>query len=145
MRVKVDIVVRDPFERGERAKLNLGHTFGHAFEKLSDYRLRHGEAVAIGLMCAARLAARRRLADERFVHANRKSLMRTSDCPRACRAKCRWKPFSTRWRRTRKRVDARCSFILPRALGDVVIVGDVSTGRDCEQVVDGDQRVMRIT
>ena len=59
IQVKVEIVARDPFERGERAKLNLVHTFAHAFETLSDYRLRHGEAVAIGLVCAARLAARR--------------------------------------------------------------------------------------
>ncbi len=57
IRVKVDIVARDPFEQGERAKLNLGHTFGHALEKLSNYELRHGDAVAIGLVCAARLAA----------------------------------------------------------------------------------------
>jgi 3-dehydroquinate synthase len=50
--VKAAIVSRDPFERGERAHLNLGHTFGHAIETLPDANLLHGEAVAIG-MCAA--------------------------------------------------------------------------------------------
>jgi len=57
IRVKVDVVQADPFERGRRAVLNLGHTFGHAFEKLSNFQLRHGEGVAIGMACAARLAA----------------------------------------------------------------------------------------
>lgn len=56
--VKVRVVQQDPFEQGRRAVLNLGHTFGHAFEQLSNYEIRHGEGVAMGLVCAARLAAR---------------------------------------------------------------------------------------
>lgn len=56
IRVKVAVVEEDPFEKGRRMVLNLGHTFAHAFERLSDYRLRHGEAVAMGLACAVRLA-----------------------------------------------------------------------------------------
>ncbi len=58
--VKVDVVQTDPYERGRRAVLNLGHTFAHAFEQLSDYQLRHGEAVAIGMAVATRLAAHMR-------------------------------------------------------------------------------------
>jgi 3-dehydroquinate synthase len=58
VQVKVRVVQADPFEQGRRAILNLGHTFGHAFEQLSDFRLRHGEGVAIGTACAARLATR---------------------------------------------------------------------------------------
>ena len=54
--VKVDVVEADPYERGRRAVLNLGHTFAHAFERLSDYGLRHGEAVAMGTVAAGRLA-----------------------------------------------------------------------------------------
>jgi 3-dehydroquinate synthetase len=54
--VKVAVVEADPYERGRRAVLNLGHTFAHAFEVLSDYQLRHGEAVAMGLAAASRLA-----------------------------------------------------------------------------------------
>jgi shikimate kinase/3-dehydroquinate synthase len=54
--VKIDVVEADPYEGGRRAVLNLGHTFAHAFERLSDYRLRHGEAVAMGVAAAARLA-----------------------------------------------------------------------------------------
>lgn len=54
--VKVAVVEADPYERGRRAVLNLGHTFAHAFEVLSDYQLRHGEAVAMGTATATRLA-----------------------------------------------------------------------------------------
>lgn len=54
--VKAGIVGRDPEERGERRKLNLGHTFAHAIEKLSGGAIAHGEAVAIGILLAARLA-----------------------------------------------------------------------------------------
>ncbi len=52
---------------GERALLNLGHTFAHAFERLTHYdgqRLVHGEAVAIGMACAFRFSARRGLLSE---------------------------------------------------------------------------------
>ena len=50
------VVEADPYERGRRAVLNLGHTFAHAFERLSDYQLRHGQAVAMGTTVATRMA-----------------------------------------------------------------------------------------
>jgi len=56
MAVKVDLVQADPFEKGPRAALNLGHTVGHALELASGYRLLHGEAVAIGMVIEARLS-----------------------------------------------------------------------------------------
>ena len=56
MAVKVKIIEDDPIEKGLRAVLNVGHTVGHAVESVSGYRLRHGEAVAIGMVSEARLA-----------------------------------------------------------------------------------------
>jgi 3-dehydroquinate synthase len=55
--VKAAVVSRDPREKGERAVLNLGHTFAHAFETIDRIDLLHGEAVAIGIVAALRLAA----------------------------------------------------------------------------------------
>jgi len=55
--VKAEIVSRDPLEKGERALLNLGHTFGHAIETVPSLELLHGEAVAIGMVAACRTAA----------------------------------------------------------------------------------------
>lgn len=57
-RHKAEIVARDEHEQGERALLNFGHSFGHALETASGYdELLHGEAVAIGMLMAARLSA----------------------------------------------------------------------------------------
>ncbi len=59
--VKKVIVEQDRLENGVRAYLNLGHTFGHALEHVSGYAWKHGEAVAVGLVAAARLSVRRGL------------------------------------------------------------------------------------
>jgi 3-dehydroquinate synthase len=59
---KADVVARDPYEHGHRALLNFGHTFGHAIEAEQGYAgtgsvaLNHGEAVAVGMVLAARLS-----------------------------------------------------------------------------------------
>jgi shikimate kinase/3-dehydroquinate synthase len=54
---KAAVCLRDPHEQGERAVLNLGHTFAHALEAAGEYqRLSHGEAVALGLLAALRLS-----------------------------------------------------------------------------------------
>lgn len=58
MAVKIQIIEEDPYEKGLRAALNLGHTVGHAVELVSKFRLRHGEAVAIGMVAEAKLAER---------------------------------------------------------------------------------------
>src|SRR5207244_9916650 len=58
-RAKAAIVARDERENGERALLNLGHTFGHALEAATGFsdRLFHGEGVAVGMVLAAELSA----------------------------------------------------------------------------------------
>lgn len=58
MAVKVRVIESDPYEKGARAALNLGHTVGHAVESVSGFAVRHGEAVAIGMVAEARLAER---------------------------------------------------------------------------------------
>lgn len=59
VRIKGAYVARDPEDRGLRHSLNLGHTFAHAIESATDHRVLHGEAVAIGLVAAARLGSAR--------------------------------------------------------------------------------------
>jgi len=58
MAVKIQIIEDDPYEKGFRAALNLGHTVGHAVELVSGFGLRHGEAVAIGMAVEAAYSAR---------------------------------------------------------------------------------------
>ena len=61
VQVKKVIVEQDRLESGVRAYLNLGHTFGHAVEHVSGYAWKHGQAVGLGLVAAARLSERRGL------------------------------------------------------------------------------------
>lgn len=56
VQVKVNIVEEDPYEHSVRAYLNLGHTFGHAIEQVTQYAWMHGDAVGFGLMAAATLS-----------------------------------------------------------------------------------------
>jgi 3-dehydroquinate synthase len=59
--VKIKLVNSDRLEQGERAYLNLGHTFGHALEQASGYAWKHGLAVSVGMAAAVRLSAWREL------------------------------------------------------------------------------------
>lgn len=62
--IKARVVEADPFEKGERAHLNFGHTFGHAIESVSQYNYSHGESVALGMAAAAHLAVQLGLLDD---------------------------------------------------------------------------------
>lgn len=62
--IKKDVVEKDPYEKGERALLNLGHTLGHAIEKYKNFEMLHGECVALGCVCAAFISWKRNLIDE---------------------------------------------------------------------------------
>ncbi|TML75248.1 MAG: 3-dehydroquinate synthase, partial [Actinobacteria bacterium] len=65
LRTKLAVVAEDERDAGRRQVLNLGHTVGHAIEAATGYeRLRHGEAVALGLLCALRLSDREELRAE---------------------------------------------------------------------------------
>lgn len=116
---KLALVAEDPFDRGPRRQLNLGHTFGHAFEALSMPRLLHGEAVGLGLLCAARLAAGREGARE-GLEARLRALLRRWGLPVA------WdlEPGAVlgAMLRDKKRLASRAVFVLPLAPGMVEIV-----------------------
>ncbi len=58
IKMKLAVVARDPYEKRLRRILNLGHTFGHAIEKVSKYSWTHGEAVAVGLLFAMQVSRR---------------------------------------------------------------------------------------
>lgn len=124
--VKAAIVARDPLERGERALLNLGHTFGHAVETLPGIELLHGEAVAIGL--AAACAAARTgglLAPETAEEITR--LVSALGLPTALPASTGSAAVSAEEVRRRmgfdkKNAGSRLRLVLPHALGDVRVV-----------------------
>jgi 3-dehydroquinate synthase len=116
--VKVGVVNADPFEHGERATLNLGHTIGHGVEAASGYQLRHGEAVAIGLLAEARLAERVRLAEAGLAERISAGLQRL-ELPTRCAG---LDPAAIRaaMNSDKKRAGGRLKFALPRRPGEVV-------------------------
>ena len=81
IRLKLDVVARDELDRGERAVLNLGHTFAHALEAATGYtQYRHGEAVAMGLLVATRLSEQA-LGLEQSVRREVLDLLRRNELP----------------------------------------------------------------
>jgi 3-dehydroquinate synthase len=124
-RLKADVVEQDEREEtGHRAVLNYGHTFCHALEAVTGYeQLLHGEAVAIGMMCAARLAERLGRIDARLgqrQHALLTSLGLPVDVPPVDHD-----ALLVAMQRDKKVEHGRLRFVLPAELGSVELVGDV--------------------
>ena len=108
------LVEKDEFDRGERRLLNLGHSFGHAIERCSQYSLSHGEAVAIGMAMVARAAVRRGLCEPETAE-EIGSLLQTLGLPTDC-------PFPVREleeavRRDKKREADVLWLVVPREIG----------------------------
>lgn len=116
VRVKTMIVAEDRLEHGTRELLNLGHTFGHAFERASGYRVTHGAGVSVGLRAAGILGVRlgRFDRDEHLrvlaMLALLRLPMRTSVDPDAAFAAMQT---------DKKRRDGRLRFVVPNRIGDV--------------------------
>ncbi len=120
VQVKIKIIQEDPFEHDRRAVLNLGHTFAHAIELVSQYQIRHGEAVALGLVAAANLAHDLQLCDgnlaKRIAHLLTKFQLPTS------LSKFSPDAIYDAMLHDKKKQKETLRFILPKALGDVAIV-----------------------
>lgn len=122
--VKRDVVQEDPFEHGRRAQLNLGHTFGHAIENVSKFEVRHGEAVAMGVMVAGRVAAALGHCDD--VLPNRiESTLSLHSLPVRIPADLDVDEIIETMKSDKKKAQGVIRYILPRALGDCFITADV--------------------
>ena len=124
IQVKVDVVEEDPYERGRRRVLNLGHTFAHAFEVLSDYQLRHGHAVAMGMLVAARVAEMMDLCPPE-IPGRIEALLSAFGLPTRVppfRPEAIWQAMAL----DKKKRGSQLRFVLPRALGDVIVTERVA-------------------
>lgn len=129
-RLKADVVEEDEYERtGLRAILNYGHTFAHAFEALAGYgELLHGEAVAIGMIYASRLAERLGRIDADATLRQR-DLLDALHLPTslAGRATLDADDILERMKLDKKASAGKLRFVLPTRLGHVELVDDVPT------------------
>ena len=119
--IKADIVAQDPEEHGIRAKLNLGHTFGHAIEHEAQKEgddIHHGEAVAMGMILTARLSERIGLAPEgleKKLRADFLALGLPTDCPYPL------ENLAAAMALDKKAAEGRVKWILLEAPGRVII------------------------
>lgn len=116
-RVKIGLVADDPRDSGRRAALNLGHTVGHALEYASNFRLAHGDAVAIGLR-AEGLIAQRRAGWSTAEHARTLRTLARFSLPLRFDGLAKEKVFEG-MSRDKKRLDGAMRFALPVRIGEV--------------------------
>ena len=122
--VKAAIVADDAHEHGCRAFLNYGHTFGHALELLSGFRLAHGEGVAIGMTVAAKLAVKLGICSAE-TERRQLALLRAVGLP-TVPATVDPETWFVSMRGDKKARDGRVVFILPERIGKVRSVDDLT-------------------
>ncbi len=128
--MKADIVMRDETEQGDRALLNLGHTFCHALEKATGYsdRLLHGEGVAIGCALAFELSARLGLCsqeDPSRVRAHLRDMGMMTDVTDISGDLPDAAALLDLMGQDKKVIDGKLRFILARGIGDAFVTSDV--------------------
>jgi shikimate kinase / 3-dehydroquinate synthase len=127
MAVKVKVIQDDPYEKGQRASLNFGHTFGHAVEIVSGFDLRHGEAVSIGMIAEARVAEEMGVAEPGLVGALADTLSKLGlpvTLPASLDRQALYQAMSY----DKKRANGKTLFALPVRIGKVQVgceVGDL--------------------
>ncbi len=130
VQMKADIVARDETEQGDRALLNLGHTFCHALEAATGYsdRLLHGEGVAIGCALAFELSARMGLCaqeDPSRVRAHLRAMGQKTDLGDIAGDLPDAGVLLDLMAQDKKVVDGRLNFILVRGIGKAFVTSDV--------------------
>lgn len=136
--IKKSVIERDEREQGERAILNFGHTFGHAIESAMEYRYKHGECVALGILGACYISEKLKFCDssvtERIYNLLKrmKVLINIHDCDKA-------KVFRFLLH-DKKATGGKINFILPVVIGEVVKceIGDFSL------IIDAFEKIQNI-
>src|SRR5208283_2052631 len=125
--LKSRIVEADEKESGHRRVLNLGHTVGHAIEKLSGFRLRHGDCVATGMMAAATLA--HQLGKMQTGELERlESICELWEMPVRIAASTESRSIIDAIQTDKKRIGEKLHFIMPVCIGKVIEVTDIDQG-----------------
>jgi 3-dehydroquinate synthase len=131
--IKAEVVSQDERETGLRAILNFGHTIGHAIEAVTDYgQYLHGEAIAIGMMAAARLSRKHGGLGDTDI-GRIESLLRRAGFD-LTPPPVSFIKIVAPMRRDKKAIEGKLRFVLARRLGEV-FVSDAVTESDIEEVL----------
>ena len=125
-RIKADVVASDERESGLRGILNLGHTLGHALETVFvNHDFHHGEAVALGLVAAARLAAQKKLLDPKIPD-QISELLAAFGLPTSVNSPLPAQQLYQAMRHDKKNIAGKIKFVLPTALGACTFADDLT-------------------
>jgi 3-dehydroquinate synthase len=123
--IKSRIVGQDEDERGVRSTLNYGHTIGHALESLTGYaHFTHGEAIAIGMMAAARISLEIDATDYAMVE-TQENIIRSAGLPTTVLRSLNSAEIVGQLNNDKKRFGGRIRWVLPRKVGEVFLTENV--------------------
>jgi 3-dehydroquinate synthase len=123
--IKARLVAEDERDqRGTRALLNYGHTFGHAIESLTEFRLSHGQSVAIGMQCAALVAREMELVDDSFCQ-RQQALLELWHLPSCLPGSLLSDRLIGYMRQDKKARQGKMSLVLPTGIGQARLFVDV--------------------
>lgn len=124
VKIKAEVVAQDELDTGLRHILNYGHTIGHAVESVSDFKIKHGRAVAVGMMAAARIATKLGMLGEGEVKRLQKLIARAglpAEMP-----DLNFEEVMQAMQHDKKVRGGKFRFVLLKAIGDAVVTDDVS-------------------
>jgi len=123
VRIKAGVVAEDELDLGSRHILNYGHTIGHAIESASGFKVKHGTAVAIGMVAAARISNKMGLLDENDVNRLIKVIELAGLPTKMPHFKV--ENIMPAMQHDKKVREGRTRFVLLRSIGDTVVTDDV--------------------
>ncbi|MFC2056651.1 3-dehydroquinate synthase [Chloroflexota bacterium] len=124
VRIKATVVEKDEMDFSLRNILNYGHTIGHAIESTSDFKVQHGEAVAIGMLAAARISNKLDILDNNEVKRLEEVIARTglpTQIPTL-----QLERLAQAMKHDKKILQGKIRFVLPKKIGEVFITDEVS-------------------
>lgn len=124
-KTKIDVITSDPYEKnGNRSLLNYGHTFGHAIEDLTDFQIKHGEAVSIGMSCAAYVAKNLKFIDKSWIE-RQDSLCSKAKLPTDL-PEIDIYDLVNQLKKDKKNFSEKITLILPQKIGKVINLPNIS-------------------
>ncbi len=133
-RIKAEVVEKDERDFGLRQILNYGHTVGHAIESVSDFKVQHGEAVAIGMIAAARISNKLGILDTNEV-TRLKGVIASTGLPTQLPS-LELEKLIQAMKHDKKVLQGKLRFVLPKSIGRVFITDEVSPSLVEEALVE---------
>ncbi len=123
-KIKAEVVEKDERDFGIRNILNYGHTIGHAVESVSDFKVQHGEAVAIGMLAAARISNKLGILDKNEV-GRLKEIIARAGLPTQIPT-LQFEKMIQAMKHDKKIMQGKIRFVLPKTIGEVLTTEEVS-------------------